>query len=63
MRSDNIKTWQQRMRERGWDIVADGIYGERSATVARAFQREHRLTVDGIVGPATWRAAWERPIT
>jgi hypothetical protein len=63
MRGDNIRVWQQRMRDRGWAIIADGAYGPRSATVARAFQREHRLVVDGIVGPATWRAAWERPVT
>ena len=62
MRGENIRAWQRRMRERGWDVVADGIYGERSATVARAFQREHRLSADGVVGPATWRAAWEHSI-
>ncbi len=62
MRGPQIKTWQARMRERGWSIAADGIYGPKSATVARAFQREHRLRVDGIVGPATWSAAWEAPV-
>jgi peptidoglycan hydrolase-like protein with peptidoglycan-binding domain len=62
MRGDNIRAWQTQMRKRGWDIVADGLYGLRSATVARAFQREHRLGVDGTVGPTTWRATWERPI-
>ena len=41
MRGDNIRAWQTQMRKRGWDIVADGLYGPRSATVARAFQREH----------------------
>jgi hypothetical protein len=63
MRSEPIRTWQAQMRKRGWDIVVDGTYGPRSATVARAFQREKRLRVDGIVGPATWRAAWEAPVT
>jgi peptidoglycan hydrolase-like protein with peptidoglycan-binding domain len=62
MRGENIRTWQVRMRERGWSITVDGAYGLQSATVCRAFQREHRLAVDGIVGPATWRAAWEAPI-
>lgn len=62
MRGNNIRVWQQRMRDRGWYIVAGGIYGLRSATVARAVQREHRLKVDGIVGPATWAASWERPV-
>lgn len=52
----DVRTWQQRMRERGWQLSVDGLYGPRSDEVARAFQREKRLTVDGIVGPATWAA-------
>lgn len=63
MRGDNILLWQQRMADRGWRIAVDGIYGKRSATVCRAYQREKGLSVDGIVGPITWRASWERPVT
>ncbi|QKW40723.1 peptidoglycan-binding protein [Actinomadura sp. NAK00032] len=48
---------------RGWRIAADGAYGPRSESVCRSFQAEKGLAVDGIVGPATWRAAWEAPIT
>ncbi|MEU6033963.1 CHAP domain-containing protein [Actinomadura sp. NPDC047616] len=63
MRGNDVKTWQQRMRTRGWSIDVDGIYGPRSAEVCRAFQSEKRLVRDGIVGPATWRAAWTAPVT
>ena len=34
-----------------------------TASVARAFQIEKALFADGLIGPATWRAAWEAPIT
>lgn len=58
-----VERWQARMRERGWTITVDGKYGPASAAVAAAFQREKGLTVDGVVGPATWRATWTAPVT
>ncbi|PRX97869.1 peptidoglycan-binding protein [Allonocardiopsis opalescens] len=61
--SDAARTWQRRMRDRGWTIVADGRYGPDSERVCRAFQAEKGLAVDGVVGPETWRAAWTAPVT
>lgn len=68
----DVATWQGRMYERGWHeatvggvarpFTADGIYGEVSDAVCRAFQREKQLIVDGVVGPATWRATWSSPV-
>ncbi|HEX2312132.1 MAG TPA: peptidoglycan-binding protein [Thermomonospora sp.] len=63
MSGDDVRTWQRQMRRRGWRLDADGEYGPRSEEVCRAFQREKGLTVDGVVGPETWRLAWEAPIT
>ncbi|MFF3665486.1 peptidoglycan recognition protein family protein [Microtetraspora malaysiensis] len=59
----DVRTWQQRMAARGWRIAVDGAYGPASRSVCEAFQAEKKLAADGIVGPATWRAAWEAPIT
>ena len=53
-----LRRWQQRMKDRGWTITVDGLFGPRTAAVARAFQTEKRLAVDGLIGPATWAAAW-----
>lgn len=36
------------------ELVTDGIYGTKSATRAKQFQRNSQLTADGIVGPKTW---------
>ncbi len=33
----------------------DGIYGKRTNKAVRTFQRANHLTVDGVVGPQTWR--------
>jgi peptidoglycan hydrolase-like protein with peptidoglycan-binding domain len=51
------------MAERGWDIVADGIYGDQTRSVAMRFQAEKGLSVDGVIGSQTWAAAWQAPIT
>lgn len=58
-----IRTWQTRMRTRGWTITPDGYWGPNTERVLRQFQAEKRLGVDGILGPASWAAAWTAPTT
>lgn len=58
-----VRIWQQRMRRRGWTLAVDGVYGPASREVCVQFQREKGLQVDGVVGPVTWAAAWNLPIT
>ncbi len=60
---DDLRRWQQQMAGRGWAITADGLYGDQTAGVARKFQGEKGLRVDGLIGPDTWAAAWTAPIT
>jgi len=60
---EDLKRWQQRMRDRGWQITADGRYGDQTRNITRAFQAEKGLRVDGLIGPATWAAAWTAPVT
>jgi len=61
--SPDLKTWQARMAQRGWDLAADGIFGPRTQSVMESFQAEKNLRVDGILGPETWNAAWTKRIT
>lgn len=63
LHSDDVRRWQQRLRDRGWQITVDGWYGQESDSVCRRFQADKGLTRDGVVGPATWAAAWTTPIT
>lgn len=59
----DLKRWQQRMKDRGWGINPDGLYGPQTHEVTKLFQREKGLQVDGRIGPITWAAAWTAPIT
>jgi peptidoglycan hydrolase-like protein with peptidoglycan-binding domain len=54
----HVRTWQQKMKDRGWSLGADGCYGPESENVCRQFQDEKGLDVDGDVGPKTWDATW-----
>ncbi|MGO1957212.1 peptidoglycan recognition protein family protein [Microbacterium sp.] len=58
-----IRKWQAKMRDRGWTISVDGIFGPGSAKVASQFQREKSLREDNAVGHETWAATWEEPVT
>ncbi|MGW3342403.1 peptidoglycan-binding protein [Nonomuraea rubra] len=60
-RGQDVRTWQGRMRERGFELAVDGAYGLESRGVCVRFQREQGVADDGIVGPVTWRLAWEAP--
>lgn len=61
--SPDVRVWQAQMHARGWPLHVDGVFGERSDAVARAFQREKGLRVDGVVGVESWTAAWTSPVT
>lgn len=60
----DVRSWQQRMWDRGWKRIAvDGAFGPQSRNICKQFQADKNLEVDGVVGPATWDAAWNSPVT
>jgi len=63
MQGDDIRQWQQQMAGRGWHLDVDGLYGLESLAACKTFQAEKGLTVDGVVGPQSWAAAWTAPVT
>jgi hypothetical protein len=60
---DEVARWERQMQARGWAIHVDGLYGAEDEAIARKFQAEKHLTVDGKVGPQTWDHARHDPIT
>lgn len=63
MKGNDVRQWQAQMRNRGWNIATDGVYGPKSEEVCRQFQKQKNIQVDGVVGPTTWKAAWAAPVT
>lgn len=63
MQGDDVLQWQAQMADRGWRLDVDGIYGLETLAACKTFQAEKGLTVDGVVGPQTWAAAWTAPVT
>ena len=53
-----IEELQQHLNRHGATpaLVIDGVFGSKTQAAAKAFQIQHKLGPDGIVGPLTWRA-------
>ncbi|MFE2549696.1 peptidoglycan-binding protein [Streptomyces sp. NPDC059355] len=43
-----------------WPGFVDGIFGSKTDDYVKEFQRQSRLTPDGVVGPRTWEALISR---
>ena len=44
---------QSALRNRGYDVAVDGVYGNRTEYVVSLLQGRERISADGIVGPQT----------
>ena len=54
---DDVSALQERLLELGFDAGrVDGVFGTRTQTALRGFQREYGMTSDGACGMATLRA-------
>lgn len=56
---DDLKVWQQQVRNKGYKISVDGYYGPETRAVARLVQARLGLRVDGLIGARTWAGAWK----
>ena len=51
-----VRSLQYLLRARGASIPVSGTFGSQTRAATVAFQRNHHLVVDGVVGSQTWRA-------
>jgi len=59
-----VKELQQELQKLGYDVGksgADGKFGANTEKAVKAFQKDHGLTVDGVVGAKTWAALEQQP--
>lgn len=55
-KGDAVFYLQSKLASAGYQVGnIDGIYGPKTHNAVIAFQAEHNLTTDGVVGPATWK--------
>jgi hypothetical protein len=69
----HIKAWAAQLGKRGWSIGKgkkwlpnhgnDGKFGPEYAALVRAFQTDQGLGRDEKLGPRTWNAAFDNPVT
>jgi len=50
-----VKAAQAQLNVYGYGLKVDGAFGANTKAAVIAFQQKHRLQVDGVVGPQTWR--------
>lgn len=56
-RGDDVQELQETLIARGYDPgTPDGIYGKKTETAVKQFQRDNGLDADGVVGRKTWAA-------
>lgn len=55
-KGDNVKELQKILKNKGYDISVDGIFGNNTHRTVIQFQKDKGLVADGIVGVRTWAA-------
>jgi peptidoglycan hydrolase-like protein with peptidoglycan-binding domain len=54
-RGSYVTALQERLNHIGYSCgTVDGVFGTKTLKAVKAFQRDHKLTADGQVGPQTW---------
>ncbi len=54
-----LQCFQKELGHRGYDLLGTGYYGSVTKSVVLDLQRRNGIPDSGIVGPKTWKAAWE----
>lgn len=55
-RGNAVRALQRALRDEGYDLEIDGVFGPVTENCVRTFQSRFGLERDGVVGPLTWAA-------
>ncbi len=50
----DVKKLQEKLNSKGYSLEVDGQFGSKTQAAVRDYQKKNNLSVDGIVGNATW---------
>lgn len=53
---EDVRELQKALVRAGFSVDTDGLFGNGTQEAVKAFQRQHGLEADGVVGPQTWAA-------
>lgn len=53
---EDVRTVQRLLGVARHPVTVDGVFGAGTKAAVRAFQADHKLAADGIVGDVTWQA-------
>ncbi|MBM7836298.1 peptidoglycan-binding domain-containing protein [Clostridium sardiniense] len=53
-RGNKVKVAQTLLRQHGYNIAVDGIWGPASESATKKFQRKLNMSADGLIGKHTW---------
>jgi len=54
-----LQCFQRQLGSRGYGLTGTGYYGPSTKAAVLDLQKRNHLPTTGIVGPSTWKAAWE----
>lgn len=55
-RGNYVRTLQTLLVDKGYAVLIDGTFGDKTYEAVKAYQADHGLKVDGVVGQKTWSA-------
>jgi len=58
-KGDWVVIAQGRLVVAGYPLDVDGIFGAKTEYAVKQFQKDHHLTIDGIIGKNTWNALYK----
>lgn len=56
-----VRKLQRRLKRHGYEVYVSGKFGPRTEAAVKAFQKDHGLKADGVVGAGTWKKLRSKP--
>ena len=58
-RGTDVRNLQTLLGDKGYTVLVDGLFGNKTYEAVKTFQTDRGLVVDGVVGVKTWKKLYE----